>query len=224
MALVLFHGSSADAGRGGGQQSTAGGPRPTPIKPARSIGKKIPSRKFLLSVFSSSKRELRLSFLLFSLGRSPAKHLFGLNRASVQSQPWNPEPHGAFQRRDPTPRRGPETHAVNPGTIHSVGRRLSPHRSLPRSGRVQFCADLSLRRMLQSRSEVMKRSQSTLPGWLPPVCERRKQESRWPFPSPSLGFVGKGSNRPTQQRCQQAPGTWPRLPIKSPDCWLGPTQ
>src|SRR6266446_6856680 len=93
--------------------------RLTPIKPVRSIAKKIPTRKFLLSVFSSSKRELRLSFLLFSLGRSPAKHLFGLNRASVKSCPLNPEPHGALQRRDPTPQRGPETHAVNPGTIHS---------------------------------------------------------------------------------------------------------
>src|SRR5438552_7376829 len=30
-------------------------------------------------------------FRSFSLGRSPAKHLFGLDRASVQSQPWNPE-------------------------------------------------------------------------------------------------------------------------------------
>src|SRR5262245_66346927 len=49
----------------------------------------------------------------------PAKHLFGLSRASVQSQPGNPEPHGAFQRRDRTPRRGPETHAVNPEAIHS---------------------------------------------------------------------------------------------------------
>src|SRR6266487_6796513 len=91
----------------------------TPIKPGRSIGKRTLSRKFSFPFLSSSERELRLSFLLFSLGRSPAKHLLGLNRASVQSQPWNPEPHGAFQRRDPTPRRGPETLAVNPGTIHS---------------------------------------------------------------------------------------------------------
>src|ERR1051326_6608348 len=51
--------------------------------------------------------------------RSPAKHLLGLDRASVESCPSNPEPHGAFQRCDPTPRRGPETHAVNPLTIHS---------------------------------------------------------------------------------------------------------
>src|SRR5437867_10100838 len=91
----------------------------TPIKPGRSIGKKLHYGNFSFPFQSSSKRELRLGFLLFSLGRSPAKHLFGLNRASVQSQPWNPEPHGAFQRRDPTPRRGPETQAVNPGTIHS---------------------------------------------------------------------------------------------------------
>ncbi len=49
----------------------------------------------------------------FSVGQlglgSPAKHLFGLNRASVKR-----EPHGAFQRCDPAPQRVPETHGSQP--------------------------------------------------------------------------------------------------------------
>ena len=43
----------------------------TPIKPGRSIGKKSSSRKFLISVFSSSERELRLNFVSCSLGLRP---------------------------------------------------------------------------------------------------------------------------------------------------------
>lgn len=46
-------------------------------------------------------------------GGSPAKHLFGLNRA-VRSRSLRPQPHGAFPRRDPTPRRDPETHSSKP--------------------------------------------------------------------------------------------------------------
>jgi len=132
---------------------------------------------------------------LFSLGRSPAKHLFGLHRASVKSCPWDPEPHGAFQHRDPTPRRGPETHAVNPLAIHSNWRRLSPHRSLPRSVRFQFCADLPSGRMLQIvmtfRGYVGRRHLATAPNqsagllaW--PNAER----GRWSAKNDSLRLVG----------------------------------
>src|SRR5438874_4813966 len=100
----------------------------TPIKPARSIEKKSPSRKYLIPFFRPQNGNSDLisycavsdSYPTLFLGdRSPAKHLFGLNRASVESYASSPEPHGAFQRRDPTPRHGPETQAVNPEAIHS---------------------------------------------------------------------------------------------------------
>ena len=44
--------------------------------------------------------------------RSPAKHLFGLDR--VGQSPARAEPHRTFQRRDRTPRHGPETHGSQP--------------------------------------------------------------------------------------------------------------
>src|SRR5205814_7846337 len=88
-----------------------------PIKPARSIGKKLSPGNFSFP-FSRpqsgnsdlvSYRAVSDSYPSLFLGdRSPAKHLSGLSRASAESCPSNPEPHGAFQRRDPTPRRGPE--------------------------------------------------------------------------------------------------------------------
>ena len=51
--------------------------RRTPIKPARSIDKKISSRKFFVSIFSSSKRELRLSFQFSSIELSPESGAIG---------------------------------------------------------------------------------------------------------------------------------------------------
>src|SRR5437773_12538378 len=45
--------------------------------------------------------------------------------------------------------------------------------------------------MIQRRSEVMLQANRPCSAGCP-VCERRKQESRWPFPSPSLGFCRQG--------------------------------
>src|SRR5271169_1469476 len=62
---------------------------------------------------ASSERELRLNFAS-QLGQwSPAKHLFGLNRAS-QSPTLTPEPRQTFQFPDQTPGNGPETHRSQP--------------------------------------------------------------------------------------------------------------
>jgi len=45
---------------------------------------------------------------------SPAKHLFGLNRAGQSAGPMPLAPQPVFQPRDRTPRGGPETHSSTP--------------------------------------------------------------------------------------------------------------
>ena len=44
----------------------------------------------------------------------PTKHLFGLSRDNRSSCLQTLEPQTAFQRRDQTPQRGPETHRSTP--------------------------------------------------------------------------------------------------------------
>jgi hypothetical protein len=84
----------------------------TPIKPARSIGKKLPKGNSSFPLTGPpSGNSVFISELQLGRGR-PAKHLFGLNRA--RQSPARAEPHLAFQPRDQTPRDGPETYGSQP--------------------------------------------------------------------------------------------------------------
>ena len=156
--------------------------------------------------------------------RSPAKHLFGFIRASVESFPKTLNPTGpsstAIQRRGAIQKQQQYTQRLS---IQNEGgcRLTARHRAVCNSSYLRTChwggcSKINVPRLCWRPSVAMPAG--------PSLFERRKQEGTWPVLVSLARFCRSEHSlrRRTPQSIGQ--GTWPQLPINAPDCWLDPTQ